>query len=206
MDVSLFQLLCSLAALSTAYVLVHQQPPPTVVHQTPQVVYHAQPPVVGGGGQPPIVVGPGGQPSVVYHHFAPGGVRPQLQPPVVLVRVVPGLLPPQQPPQPPFIEEVPPVFKNPPSDEDDSPKPRQRPNGRPGNGHGPNCAGVDNKKGIAPPPTRKPSKQGRDVNPRTARKNPEKEGPRNPNRKHSRRPNPKSERIRSERLTLPKSG
>ncbi|KAK8784219.1 hypothetical protein V5799_009416 [Amblyomma americanum] len=186
-------LLCSLASLSSAYVLVHQPP----------VVYtSANPPPVVPVDRPPLFGGPG-QPSVVYH-YGLGGVRPQLQPPVVLVRVVP-VLPPQLPPQqPPFIEEVPPVFKNPPTPDAGAAKPpAKKPTSR--RGHGANCPEVDNKKGIAPPPTRKPSKRGRETQARRKSRRPPETTTRRPPSKANRRVDPKSERLRSERLTAAKN-
>nr|DAA34708.1 TPA_inf: hypothetical secreted proline-rich protein [Amblyomma variegatum] len=183
-------LLCTFATLSSAYVLVHQPP----------VVYTSgNPPPAVPVDRPPLVAVPGGQPPVIYH-YGLGGVRPQLQPPVVLVRLVP-VLPPQLPPQqPPFIEEVTPVLKNPPSPDAGAAKPpAKKPSSRRG-GHGANCPEVDNKKGIAPPPTRKPFKRGRDAQARKSRRPPELTTRRPPG-KTNRRVDPKSERLRSERLT-----
>ncbi|KAH6942837.1 hypothetical protein HPB50_010784 [Hyalomma asiaticum] len=186
-------LFSTLVALCPAFVLVH---PAGVVPQ-PQVVYHTP-------YAPPLVpVANPEQPHIIYH-YGLGGVRPDLQPPVVLVRVVPGLPPPNQPPlQPPFIEEVPPVFKNPPPDPEDPP-PAKKPSvhGRRGSNK-PDCPEVDNKKGIAPPPTRKPSKKGRDAQTRKSRRPPAESTTKRPPNKANRRVNPKSERLRaSERLTL----
>ncbi|XP_050029804.2 uncharacterized protein [Dermacentor andersoni] len=183
-----------LVVLCPAYVLV---PRAGVVPQT-QVVYQSpyQPPVVP-------VAGPG-EPHVIYH-YGLGGVRPELQPPVVFVRVIPAYPPTNQPPlQPPFIEEVPPVFKNPPPDPEDTP-PTKKPGIQGRGGHRPDCPEVDNKKGIAPPPTRKPSKRGRGTQTRKSRRPPAEATTRRPPSKANRRVNPKSERLSTERLTLAKN-
>lgn len=189
---SMMLLVSTLVGLCPALVLVH---PVGVVPQTP-VVYHSP------NGQPLVPVG-GGQPPVIYH-YGPGGVSPELQPPVVLV--LPAYPPPNQPPmQPPFIEEVPPVFKNPPPDPEDTP-PAKKPkvHGRRGNNQ-PDCFEVDNKKGVAPPPTRKPSKKGRDSQTRKSMRPPAESTTKRPPNKLNRRVNPKSERLTSERLTLAKN-
>uniref|UniRef100_A0A131YHD7 Uncharacterized protein n=1 Tax=Rhipicephalus appendiculatus TaxID=34631 RepID=A0A131YHD7_RHIAP len=191
---SMMLLVSTLVGLCPAFVLVH---PVGVVPQT-QVVYHSH------NGQPLVPVGAPGQPPVIYH-YGPGGVSPELQPPVVLVRVVPVLPPPNQPPlQPPFIEEVPPVFKNPPPDPEDTP-PAKKPRVHGRRGNRPDCPEVDNKKGIAPPPTRKPSKRGRDSQTRKSRRPPAESTTKRPPNKLNRRVNPKSERLTNERLTLAKN-
>ncbi|KAL1473132.1 hypothetical protein MTO96_022511 [Rhipicephalus appendiculatus] len=164
---SMMLLVSTLVGLCPAFVLVH---PVGVVPQT-QVVYHSH------NGQPLVPVGAPGQPPVIYH-YGPGGVSPELQPPVVLVRVVPVLPPPNQPPlQPPFIEEVPPVFKNPPPDPEDTP-PAKKP---------------------------RPSKRGRDSQTRKSRRPPAESTTKRPPNKLNRRVNPKSERLTNERLTLAKN-
>ncbi|KAL3238907.1 hypothetical protein MRX96_021927 [Rhipicephalus microplus] len=69
----------------------------------------------------------------------------------------------------------------------------------------PDCFEVDNKKGVAPPPTRKPSKKGRDSQTRKSMRPPAESTTKRPPNKLNRRVNPKSERLTSERLTLAKN-